>query len=102
MNLPFHIDLSRAAPRPPGPDPERDWLIVLSLALAFLAASALGNAFLYREAVIGAPIGGGNGAGSAALSADALAKVESVFAARAAESAKYENGAYSFVDPSRE
>jgi hypothetical protein len=100
MRLPFHIDLARIRPRRLGPDPERDWLIFVSSLLLLLAASAVGNALLYRAAARGAPIGAGKPS-AAALPADALATVESVFAARALEEAKYENGAYPFVDPSK-
>ena len=79
-------------------NPSRDWLLVLSLALAAIIASLLWNAWFFFVAL--------NQDSSVSPAPEAkkadtssLEKARAAFDARAAEEAKY-RGEYRFVDPS--
>ncbi|MGH7175171.1 MAG: hypothetical protein ACREGR_02330 [Minisyncoccia bacterium] len=101
MNFSPHIDLSRFSGKKLHIDPERDWLILLVTVLLLLAASAIGNALLYRAAVVGAPIVGAGPASASGVSQDALDKAEAALSDRATEEQKYESGTETFIDPSQ-
>ncbi len=77
--------------------PTRDWLVLLSGFAILLLASVLWNVVQYAHVVKGEKIGNAEVQAPGQIQLDA---VQALFAARAAERAKYQ-GTYRFVDPSR-
>jgi hypothetical protein len=82
--------------------PEQDWFVLLLAALALLGISLVWNLWLFDDVKNGAVLGSAS-APLATLTASqrSLGNVQQAFVARAAEEAKYETGAYTFIDPSR-
>ena len=99
MNLPFHIDLSNASRPTLGPNPVRDWFILLGVMVAVLLASVGWNYYLYKAAEAGV-LPGASQSATPALDPALGGKVDAVFSARASEMTQYENGAHAFIDPS--
>ncbi len=82
-------------------DPARDWLTMLTLSAIIFAGILVWNAWAFDTVasggVIGAPVTGS----TPVFSRSALNAINAIFAARAAEEAKYETGVYNYTDPSR-
>jgi len=79
--------------------PVRDWLVLLGCAAVLVAASVVWNVWVYLDAVNGETSGAQN-VSAPAPDTGAIDAAQDVFAARAAEEAKYES-TYRFVDPSQ-
>ncbi len=80
-----------------GPNPSRDWLMLLAVALLLLAGSVAWNAWYFSQIEDGAPTAS---EGGEALEAYPAGLVQEIFAARATTSAAYRS-IYPFIDPSR-
>lgn len=88
---------SNAARGAAGPNPVRDWLMLLAAAGVILAASVAWNAWYFSHIEDGdAPVD----AGAGALEAYPAGLVQEVSGERAAEAEAYRT-AYPFIDPSR-
>ncbi len=82
-------------------DPARDWLTMLTLSMIVFAGIIVWNAWAFDTVasggVIGAPVTGS----TPVLSRSALDAIHAIFAARAAEEAKYQTDVYTYTDPSQ-
>lgn len=83
------------------PNPDRDWLILISLSTLLLAAVIVWNVWMLRTAVKGGVIGSSATSNTATFNQSSLDTIHTVFANRAAEEEKYTTGTYSFSDPSQ-
>lgn len=80
--------------------PERDWFVLLGVAVLAFAVSFALNALLFLRVASGQTFGGGPTPTSPAFNAVPLQAVDALFAARAQEAARYQNE-YPFTDPSK-
>jgi hypothetical protein len=83
------------------PDPVRDWLLLVSVALLVLFGIIVWNALTFNTVANGGIIGTPATSTPALFSRPALDAVQQVFIDRAAEEAKYTNGTYSYANPSQ-
>ena len=81
--------------------PVRDWFILLGLFVVLLIASALWNLWFYQQVRTSADAAPPSAAALPVFSQASLEALKAIFADRAAEEAKYTEGAYTFIDPSR-
>ena len=83
------------------PDPTRDWLMLVSLALIALAGIIVWNAWAFDTVASGGTIGSVSSTQAPVFSQASLGAIRTVFSDRATEEAKYVSGAYYFADPSQ-
>jgi hypothetical protein len=81
--------------------PERDWLLLITVSIVLSAGILVWNIWAFDTVVQGGTIGGTATSSPPVFSQSSLNTIHSVFAARAAENAKYVTGVYTFTDPSQ-
>lgn len=82
-------------------DPSRDWLALLALFFIGLAIIVVWNLSAFDTVSKGGMIGSPSSSMGGSSTNTSLEALQSVFANRAAEAAKYTNGTYRFADPSQ-
>ncbi len=82
-------------------DPVRDWLVMLLFSTVAFLGVVVWNVWAFETVARGGVIGAPAPAVSPIFDRTALDAARAVFAARAAERAKYETGAYRLADPSQ-
>ena len=82
-------------------DPERDWFTLLACVALALVGIVVWNVWTFDTVVRGGSIGAQATSAPPVLDSAPLDTVQRVFGARASEEAKYQTGAYRFVDPSQ-
>ena len=82
-------------------DPTRDWFVLITLTIILFAGVLVWNAWAFDTVASGGVIGGTATVSPPLFSQSSLDTIQTVFANRAAEEAKYQTGAYRFVDPSQ-
>lgn len=80
--------------------PGRDWRAILGIAALVIVASAAWNVVIYLEIATGVSLGSAPESTLPAVSSTEVKDVRAVFTSRTIEQSKYENGTYSFIDPS--
>jgi hypothetical protein len=104
MNIPsLATALLERARRGARADPARDWLALLALSAIALAGIVVWNVWAFETVAGGGAIGvpPAKTASPAVPDRAALDAVRTLFEGRAAEKAKYSNGAYRYADPSQ-
>jgi len=81
--------------------PERDWLIMITVAALLLAVSIGSNLWFFEQVSQGGVLGTAPQKTNPVFSQNALDAIEKVFVTRDAEKQKYLLGTYHFVDPSK-
>lgn len=81
-------------------DPERDWTLLLVCATLSLLVIVGWNVWAFRTVVGGGTLGASQRPATFATTTSALDTLPGLLSARAAEDAKYIDGAYRFSDPS--
>jgi len=81
--------------------PARDWLIVVSIALAILILSIIWNIVNFRGTIANDKVSVITHVSAPAINQSAIQNVQQLFSVRASEQTKYESGSYSFTDPSK-
>ncbi|MBU6214793.1 hypothetical protein KGM48_03060 [Patescibacteria group bacterium] len=92
--------LKRLRRNAPG-DPGRDWLMLMTLFLIAFAAILVWAAWAFDTVSRGGTIGSSAIETPPIFDKSSLAAIRTTFEKRAAEEAKYETGAYHFIDPSQ-
>jgi len=82
-------------------DPGRDWLTLLILSTVILIGTVVWNAWAFDTIASGGIIGTSATSTPAVFSQSSLDTINTIFANRADEKAKYETGTYGFADPSQ-
>ena len=85
----------------PYADPERDWLVLLILAILVLAGVVVWNMRIFDTVANGGVIGSPATSTTPVFSKSSLDMLHAIFANRAAEEKKYVSGEYRFPDPVR-
>ena len=84
-----------------GPDPERDWLALIVLSLTAFAVIIVLNIRAFDIVASGGVIGAAATTTPPLFNRASLDAINSIFANRTAEDAKYQTGVYRFSDPSQ-
>jgi len=79
----------------------RDWFVMVSFLLAALISIIIWNVWAFDTVASGGVIGNPATSTPAVFNQSSLDTVHAVFANRAIEEEKYENGTYHFADPSQ-
>jgi len=82
-------------------NPTRDWNVLVTLALICFVASVIWNVWLFEQVASGAALGSPTSTVVAPLDQSTLDALTQIFADRAREQAKYTDGTYRFIDPSK-
>ena len=82
-------------------DPLRDWLVMLTLSAILLVGIVVWNVWAFDTVARGGVIGSPSTATSSAFSRASLDAIQTIFADRTAEEAKYVTGVYRYTDPSQ-
>lgn len=82
-------------------DPLRDWLAMLTLSAILLVGIVVWNIWAFDTVARGGVIGSSSTATSSVFNRSSLDAIQTIFADRAAEEAKYVTGVYRYTDPSR-
>ena len=83
------------------PNPERDWIALIGLSLMAFASIVVWNIRAFDTAASGGVIGTSASTTPPLFSPASLDAINSIFANRTAEDAKYQAGTYHFRDPSQ-
>jgi len=83
------------------PDPVRDWLVIITLSAIALAGIIIWNAWAFDTVAGGGIIGSAATSSLPVFNRSSIDSINTIFANRAAEEAKYETGIYRFADPSQ-
>jgi len=82
-------------------NPVRDWLILVIFSAIAFAGIVVWNVWAFDTVANGGVIGIAATSSPPLFNRSSLDTINTVFANRAAEEAKYETGIYSFADPSQ-
>ena len=82
-------------------DPARDWLMLVTLSGIALAGIIVWNVWTFDTVASGGVVGGETIPSPPLINPESINAIRTVFAARAAEEAKYATGVYQFSDPSQ-
>ncbi|MEK7604399.1 MAG: hypothetical protein AAB442_01205 [Patescibacteria group bacterium] len=82
-------------------DPERGWVILITLAAIVLAGIIIWDIWAFDTVAKGGVIGRRVASTTPAFDSAVIDKIQGIFDTRAAEEAKYITGAYHFTDPSQ-
>ncbi|OGG76415.1 hypothetical protein A2950_00960 [Candidatus Kaiserbacteria bacterium RIFCSPLOWO2_01_FULL_55_19] len=82
-------------------DPVRDWLALITLSAVVLAGIIVWNVWAFDTVAQGGTIGTAPTAVSQVFNRTSLDAIQTIFAERSAEEAKYATGAYRYADPSQ-
>ncbi|MCX6787005.1 MAG: hypothetical protein NTY93_00545 [Candidatus Kaiserbacteria bacterium] len=82
-------------------NPVRDWLLLLVFSAIVLAGIIVWNVWAFDTIANGGVIGTATTDASPVFNQSSLDTINTIFANRAEEKAKYETGAYRFANPSQ-
>ena len=82
-------------------DPERDWLMLLTVAMVAFVGIIVWNVWAFDTVADGGTIGAVTTKAPAVFDNSSLDTIHSIFENRAAEEAKYRTGTYRFAGPSQ-
>ena len=83
------------------PRPFRDWSVLLAVFAALLLIGIVWTAYVYASVKRGDVISDSGVPVAPTVENASVQSIEDIFAQRASEAGRYENGAYTFVDPSK-
>lgn len=82
-------------------NPMRDWSVLLTCSAIALVGIVVWNAWAFDTIAQGGVIGTPVNSSPAVFSGSSLDTINTIFASRAGEEAKYRTGVYSYADPSQ-
>lgn len=84
-----------------GPDPVRDWLVLLSLSGIMLAGIIVWNVWAFSTVANGGTIGTAAAPAPEIFKRSSIEEVNAVFVHHVTERSKYSRGVYQYADPSQ-